>query len=186
MIRYRFRFALEAGKDFINSIDVVKKILISNFELYTFSKKYKFSLGLALPFGWASESEYLDAFFIKREDDSYIRSVIEKNLPQGLKLLGFKTIPIHFPSIESSADVVEVMIKGDRSFSDMLFDSVFTDMIYDVVRGSMTISFFLYHKKTTREILKNLIELISIDGGIKSIVRKNIYWIDSNLKLRVF
>lgn len=186
MIRYRFRFAIEARKDFMNPLDIVKRIFISNFELCKFSKRYKFSSGPALPFGWASESEYLDVFFTKREEEDYVRDIVEKNLPEGVRLLEFKTIPVYFPSVESCVDVVEVMIKGKRGFSDILFEGLFGEIIYDVIKKENTLTLFYYYRKTTREVLKNLMDLLAYDGGIESIVRKNIFWFDSKLNLRVF
>lgn len=186
MIRYRFRFAKEPRNDYINSLDYVKKILISNFELANNGKKYRFSLGPALPFGWYSECEYLDAVFLKREDPQLIKCVIEKNIPNDLKLIEVKTIPLHFPSIESACDLVEIVLEGERDFSDLVFDGSLTDFFYDCFKKSNNIHLLLYYKKTSREIIKSIIDFLSIDVKINKVIRKNMYWINLKGNIKTF
>lgn len=186
MIRYRFRFSKQASNNYTNSLDLVKKILVSNFELANNGKKYKFSLGPALPFGWESECEYLDAVFVKREDISFIRDLVEKNLPSDLKLVEIKTIPLHFPSIESACDVVEIILEGEKKFCDLVFESAFVSFVYDCFESDSGFHLLLYYKKISREVVKNIIDFLSTYVKINRIVRKNLYWIDLEGNLRKF
>lgn len=186
MIRYRFRFSKEPRSDYINSLDFVKKILISNFELANTGKKYRFSLGPALPFGWYSECEYLDAVFLKREDNQFVRDIVEKNLPPDLRLIEVKTIPLHFPSIESACDLVEIMIEGERRFSDLILNSNFAEFFYDCFKRENSLHIFIYYRKVSRDIIKSIIDFLSADTKINKIVRKNMYWIDLNGNIKIF
>ncbi len=187
MIRYRFRFAkdVDGEKGFIGGIDSIKRMFISNFDLYQTQKGYRFSFGPALPFGWASESEYVDVIFRKREDEGFVRDIIEKNIPEGFKLIGFKTIPLHFPSIESATDLMRIEIETFLEASELIFDGRI-DYFYDVHLRFKIIDFIVYYKKSSRDILKGFIEKIDSVLKIKRINRKNLYWLDSLNRIREF
>ncbi|MGC8866781.1 MAG: DUF2344 domain-containing protein [Elusimicrobiales bacterium] len=187
MIRYRFRFAKDdnQGKGFVSSIESVKRMFALNFELYTTSKGARFSFGPALPFGWASESEYIDVIFKKRENEGFVRDIIEKNTPEGFRLIGFKTIPLYFPSVESATDIVEIEIETSDSVSELFFDGGF-DFIYDLRLNPKIINLLVYYKKASRNILRGMIERIDLLLKIKKITRKNLYWLDSYNRIRGF
>lgn len=188
MIRYRFLFSKEAEKTsgFVNGVDSLRRMFISCFSLYSTSKKYRFSFGPALPMGWASEAEYVDVVFQKREDDKFIESVIEKNLPSSFRLIGFKTIPVHFPSVESAVDVIDVEIQTEKPICDIIMELDLKNAVYDIFYKSNIVRFMLYYKKISRDFLKSIIDKMDFGFIVKKITRKNLYWIDSRGRLKKF
>ncbi|MCX7905796.1 MAG: DUF2344 domain-containing protein [Elusimicrobiales bacterium] len=187
MIRYRLKFSKEPefSKN-IGTFDIIKNILIYNFEIYITNKRYKFSYGPALPYGWASDCEYLDVFFTKRENEKFVAEIINKNLPQGIKLVEVKTVPLYFPSVESATDVVEIEVEAEKNFDDLVIDSYFLDIFYDFLIKGNVINMFILYKKTSRYLFKELMDFFCFCVNVKKITRRNIYWFDSFNKLRTF
>jgi uncharacterized protein (DUF2344 family) len=186
MIRYRFVFAKKTpakiGERRIS--DYLKTLFFENFPLCD-SKKGRFSFGPSLPLGFESESEYVDVYMERRLDEKYIRDMIEKNISSDYSLLRFKTIPLHFPSVESVVDAIEYVFHLDKSFGD--------EFLFVNIKGLNCSDIFDLRVKNSvvgvilRKDIKvgDFINVFLRDFSIIRKIRKNLYWIDSNNRLRI-
>jgi uncharacterized protein (DUF2344 family) len=188
MIRYRFVFSKKESArytGFLNEVEYFRSFFSNSFELYVNSKKYKFSFGPALPYGYESESEYVDVFMADRMDDEEITIVINKNLMDGFELLRFKTVPIYFPSVESLVDITEWdLYFNDTSKLTSLTDNIdsrYLDFIHSKHNENEILK--LYLKKGIK--LDMILKDFDINNDIKKIVRKNLYWLDAKGGLRL-
>lgn len=188
MIRYRFVFSkkeLARNIGFLSEVEYFRSFFSKSFELYVNSKKYKFSFGPALPYGYESESEYVDVFMADRMEDEEITLVINKNLMDGFELLRFKTVPIYFPSVESLVDVTEWELHfNDASNISSLMNSIvskYSDFIYLISEKNKILS--LYLKKGIK--LDIILKDFNLNNDIERIVRRNLYWLGSKNDLRL-
>lgn len=190
MIKYRLVFSrknIDNDKGFLAQVNYLRGMLRKNFCDYLNSKNIKISFGPALPFGYESESEYVDLYLGQRLKDEEIIYVIEKNISPQFSLIRFKTIPIHFPSVESLVDFIEYEIIYKENFSKKILinfnqDNAFTsDMIYDVKIKDGIVDVIL--KKFTK--LELFIKYFLTEINPVKIVRKNLYWMDPEKNLRV-
>lgn len=187
MIRYRFIFAKKPdGSDngFLKQIEYFKKFFTSNFELSN-ERKSKFSFGPALPFGYESESEYVDVIFKRREDDEMINFVISKNISYPYSLISFKTIPLHFPSVISVIDAIEYEVYlREAIIENRLNESIINrDLVHSVYLADNARILKLILKNNTG--LKFLFDEIFIQKEIERVIRKKLYWKDTSGNLRI-
>lgn len=190
MIKYRFVFSrknIDKDKSFLSQVNYLREMFRKNFCDYLNSKDIKVSFGPALPFGYESESEYVDIYLPQRLRDEEIIYIIEKNIWPEFSLIRFKTLPIHFPSVESLVDFIEYEIIYKENFDKKVLinfnqDNGFTpDMIYDVKIKDDTLNVIL--KKFTK--LDLFIKYFLAEINPIRIVRKNLYWMDLNKNLRI-
>lgn len=190
MIKYRFVFSkknIDEDKGFLTRANYLREMFRKNFCDYLNIKDIKVSFGPALPFGYESESEYVDLYLGQRLKDEEIIYIIEKNISPEFSLIRFKTIPIHFPSIQSLVDFIEYEIIYKEKFDKKVLinfnqDNGFTiDMIYDVKIKDGIVNVIL--KKFTK--LELFIKYFLPEINPVKIVRKNLYWMDLKKNLRV-
>lgn len=186
MIRCRFIFGKNheaVNLSFLKQIEYFKDFFISNFELHN-GKKSKFSFGPALPFGYESESEYVDVFMNERMNEDKIKIIIEKNLVCGYWLVNFKTIPVHFPSVESVTDAVEYEVLSSEKINE--------NYLYDINENDK--KFILKNdikEKKLNIILKKGIafkvftEKYFNQIKFEKIIRKKLYWQDVSGSFKV-
>jgi radical SAM-linked protein len=77
-----------------------------------FSPQIKASFGPPLPVGYESFCEYIDLSLVEKLDKNLVSEALSKTLPQGLKILDIKTIPINFDSIEALVNLVEYKLEN--------------------------------------------------------------------------
>ncbi|HOJ85709.1 MAG TPA: DUF2344 domain-containing protein [Elusimicrobiales bacterium] len=179
MIRYRFIFSKSADcpiTSFLKQIEYFRDFFVSNFDLHN-GKKTKFSFGPALPFGYESECEYVDVLLKNRMKEEEVKTIIDKNIGFGYSLLSFKTIPVHFPSVESVTDAIEYEIYPEEKIdADLILKSEYFE--------KKQILNFTQEKDILRVVLKKelslktMIEKLMKDVKFKKIVGKKLYWQD--------
>lgn len=104
---YRIRFSRDKRYCFYSHLDITKLLYSalrrSGLKLsYSegFSKKPRISFGFPLPFGCTSEAEYADIYLLEECKD--IRKVLNRYLPDGLKVTESEKIEKDTPSVYSS------------------------------------------------------------------------------------
>jgi uncharacterized protein (DUF2344 family) len=186
MIRYRFIFSKKGRAremSFLKQIDYFRTFFSTSFDLFFSNKKYKFSFGPALPYRYESESEYVDVFMRERMSDDKVLLTVKKNIDDGFDIVRFKTIPVYFPSVESLVDVVEWNIYINDISKNLLKGNImnkYSDFVYRIEDDT---ELKIYLKKGIK--LDTMLKDFISDEDVKSIVRKNLYWIDSKGCLRL-
>jgi len=104
---YRIRFSRDKRYSFYSHFDITKLLYFalrrSGLKLsYSkgFSQKPKISFGFPLPFGCTSEAEYADIYLLEECKD--IEKILNKYLPDGLKVIESVEIEKGSPSVYSS------------------------------------------------------------------------------------
>jgi radical SAM family uncharacterized protein/radical SAM-linked protein len=75
-----------------------------------FNPKVKSSYGPPLPIGYESYSEYMDLYLTKNIGIGTVRKQLAQVLPNGIKIIKLKVVPITFPSINTLVNVIEYAI----------------------------------------------------------------------------
>jgi len=205
---FRHRLILKKREEAISmsyhdSLKYLKQEFLKKLPLASLGKRHKFSFGPALPFGYLSDAEYVDIYLSKRMDVEECKK--NSFLKDGyFEILSIKTIPIFFPSIDSSIDVIEYEIL----FEDILpyIDTINKEMKNDFlifkedeteIKLNLKEFLFKYEIDKKRGILKllinyrlgktlrpdNILKSIGLSLDLVKIIRKKIYWLDSKKKL---
>lgn len=196
-VRYRFRFVRKMRIPYLKQTEIIKKMFKELFPYDIENKKNLFSFGPAVSMNYLSECEYVDVEFNKRIEEKMFFSLFEKNMPEELELWNFKVIPLYFPSIESSINIIEYEIKFEKKLEDKFVidnnncivaknENAEVDIrksIYDMgVKDNIMRLFIDYSFNVKPDIIA--LHLVK-NNDITDIVRKNFYWIDSKNKLNI-
>lgn len=117
-IRARFaRLGTASRLSHLQQIDELRKALTASpWPLaMTQSKKPKplISFGPAISVGYESEAEYCDVDLVSRIDLQAAAAQLAPYLPPGFSVLGVKSIPRFFPSLESSVNLAVYQVNSD-------------------------------------------------------------------------
>lgn len=102
MVSYRLRFIKEKNTKFLSHLDLIKaferafrrgQLPIAHSE--GFNPRPKMSFGPALPVGIGSTDEYFDIQLLEDREPQLIEEVLNRSLPDGLKILMVKKIKNH-------------------------------------------------------------------------------------------
>ena len=96
---------------------------------YGYNPKMKISMGIALPLFCESETELVDICLWEHPDSDYVKTEIEKVLPQGSQIIEVKQIDVSSPAIEEEVYWAEYEVK---IFDEGVYD--FGKFVYNTLR----------------------------------------------------
>lgn len=206
VFRYRLLFQRDERAKNMSHLEQIKffrNFLTNN--LPFLAKDRKISFGPAISEGYESLSEYIDVYFNERKNFQELKNYFVSLEEKGFKLLDVISIPIFFPSIESSAQVAEYEIFlenfNETIINNAAMNECKKEIIYERKKedGSLkllNIKDFIYKYSFEKE--KNKISLyiryisgrtvkpeiviklfFNYEGSLTKIIRKAFYWIDS-------
>lgn len=123
----RLRFARRGKIKFISYLDqveIIKRVLRMSFlpVCYTlgFNPQIKMSLGIPIPVGYESNSEYVDVELRDKVKIEDVIKIVNNHLPEGMSLMSAKifSLPLNkISAISNIANVAEYIIKSQQPFS---------------------------------------------------------------------
>lgn len=116
---YRVRAGRRGWSRFVSHLEQIQvfkgAVLLSGLPVATGGgrkPRLKMSFGPAVSVGWRSEAEFFDVALTKYLDAAEIQDRLSKVLPEGFEVRSVRRIPLHFPSLEDSANVVEYWMEN--------------------------------------------------------------------------
>lgn len=117
--RVRLRFSRSGAVRFLSQLEQItafrrmfRRTQLPLAYTHGYHPQPKISFGPAIAVSYSSDAEYVDVELTERVALDHIRTLIEKQLPEGFKLLTIKRIPVFFPSLDSSLNQVAYHITG--------------------------------------------------------------------------
>lgn len=168
-------------------------------------KDKKISFGPAISQGYESMAEYIDIYLTERMKFEDFVKIFAKARESGFEFINATSIPIFFPSIESSIEIseyeiflevfderiIDVAIENNKK-DEIIYEKIgkkgrikkinIKNFIYDYSFDESEKKIILRIRHISGETIKPEIFLklfFCYDGKIKKIVRKAFYWIDS-------
>jgi len=169
----------------------------------------KISFGPAISLGFESEAEYADFYFSKNVSPFQTKRVFDCCENSGLFFIRAKRVPVFFPSIEVSVNAIEFYV-FPRDYNDSLETCVkkalfSNSLVYrrseenkiieteirpflrnlETDASDKKIVFLLEYRAGTTVKLENVMDTIFPNPfKWKRVVRKNLYWMDSEHHLK--
>lgn len=117
---------------------------------YGYNPKMKISMGIALPLFCESETELVDVCLWENADVNYVKSEVQKVLPDGSQIINVEQIPQSAPAIEEEVAWAEYKVK---IFDENVYD--FGQFMYNTLRV-LESDKILIDKKTKKGLDKTI------------------------------
>ena len=136
VFRYRVKLTKTGILKYFSHLDwqntFLKAMQRSNLKVaysYGYNPKMKISMGIALPLFCESVTELVDICLWENADTDYVKSEIEKVIPQGSEIIEVKKIDVSAPAIEEEVYWAEYQVK---IFDESVYD--FGQFVYNTLR----------------------------------------------------
>ena len=136
VFRYRVKLTKTGILRYFSHLDwqntFLKAMQRSNLKVaysYGYNPKMKISMGIALPLFCESVTELVDICLWENADTDYVKSEIQKVIPQGSEIIEVKKIDVSAPAIEEEVYWAEYQVK---IFDESVYD--FGQFVYNTLR----------------------------------------------------
>ncbi|MBU2529875.1 MAG: TIGR03936 family radical SAM-associated protein [Elusimicrobia bacterium] len=172
----------------------------------------KIAFGPAISMGYESLCEFADVYLTGLAKEQEIKAIFDKIKVSGINFVSAKRIPLLFPSLEASVDAVEYEVKGyfAENFSQDKIDEALlkSELIFKKIKegkSAKEINFrpliikMKYNKERSAVVLvlkikpgfnikpENALSVIAGSSAkITGILKKQLYWINSDGEFEVF
>ena len=157
VFRYRIKLTKTGILKYFSHLDwqntFLKAMQRTNLKIaysYGYNPKMKISMGIALPLFCESETELVDVCLWENSTVDYVKTEVQKVLPEGSKILRVEQIPQSVPAIEEEVYWAEYEVK---IFDENVYD--FGQFVYNTLRV-LESDEILIDKKTKKGLDKTI------------------------------